>query len=276
MLENRQIPTSPMDKAALAEVRSRPGTAPGELRHGRLYVSVAVLGFVVAVVGFAPTYWVPMLRGTLDQPPIAHLHALFFYGWTLLFLRQTWLVASGRVARHRELGIAGVALATGMVFLGLGTAINSLKRLEAAGMGEVGRPFAIVSVSAIALFAVLFAVAIVFVKRPDVHKRVMLVATVSILQAAVGRWFVFFLAPDPPPGAGLPAPPPIAVTVIPGLFVNLIIVAAMLHDRRVNGHVHPAYWAAGGAVLAVQLLRVPVSATAAWTQVTHWLLALAP
>src|SRR5688572_5345102 len=167
----------------------------------RFYVRMAAMFVGVAVVGFAPTYWVPMLRGTLDVPPFAHLHAVVFYGWTLLFLRQTSLAASGRMTRHRELGVAGVALATAMLLVGLGLSVNSLRRFEAAGLSESGRAFAIVSVSAITLFAALFTVAVFNVKRPDIHKRVMLVATVSLLQAAIARWFVYFLAPDVPAGA---------------------------------------------------------------------------
>ena len=232
--------------------------------------------FVIAVVGFAPTYWVPLFRGTLDVAPLAHLHALFFYGWTLLFMRQTWLAASGRVTHHRELGVVGVALATGMAFAGLGMTVNTLKRTEAAGFGDAGRAFSIISFTAILLFAALFAIAIANIKRPEIHKRVMLVATISILQAAIGRWFLVFLAPAPL-AVGLPAaPPPVAVSLGAAFLVDLLIVAVMVHDRRASGRIHPAYWAAGGAVLAVQLLRVPLSTTAAWTTVTSWLLAVSP
>jgi hypothetical protein len=238
---------------------------------------MALTFLAVAVVGFAPSYWVPMVRGTLDGPPIAHLHAPFFYGWLLLFLRQARLVAAGRVGRHRELGVVGVALGTGMCFVGLGVAINTLNRLDAAGLGASGRPFAIVSVSAIALFAVLFVVAVVNVRAPEVHRRVMLVATASLLQAAVGRWFLLFLAPPRPPGfTGPVVPPPVAATIGAGLVVDLLIVAAMVHDSRAHGRVHRAYWIAGASVLAVQLLRVPISATDAWIRVTYWLQALSP
>ena len=246
-------------------------------RRDRFYVHMAVACLAVALIGFAPTYWVPLASRTLDVPPLTHLHALFFYGWLLFLLRQTSLAASGRLARHRELGVAGVSLATGMCFVGLGMAIVTLKRLEAAGAGDPARAFAIVSVSAITLFAVLFAIAIVNVKKPEVHKRLMIVATVSMLQAAIGRWFLLFLAPTRP--AGMPGPPvvpPVLVTVAPGLVTNLLIVAAMVHDRRTRGRVHPAYWYGGAAVLAVQLLRVPVSTSDAWMRMTHWLVALAP
>jgi hypothetical protein len=252
-----------------------PVTLPTTARGQRFYVGMAATCFAVAVVGFMPTYWVPMARGTLDVAPITHLHALFFYGWLLLFVRQTSLAASGRLSRHRELGVAGVAVATGMCFVGLGMAIHSLRRLEAAGAGDPARAFTIVAVSAIALFAVLFALAIVNVKKPEVHKRLMLVATISMLQAGVGRWFLLFFAPSQPID-GPPLVPPVFVTVIPGLVTDLLIVAAMIHDRRTRGRVHPVYWWAGASVLAVQVLRVPLSTTSAWIQVTHWLLAVSP
>lgn len=130
------------------------------------------------------------------------------------------------------------------------------------------------SVSGIVLFVAPVAYAVLNVRRPDVHKRVMLVATVSILQAGVGRWFLLLLAP--PQAAGAAGSPPVAVTIPSALATNLLIVAAMVHDRRTRGAVHRAYWIAGAALLAVQLLRVPLSQSAGWLVVTDWMLALAP
>lgn len=240
----------------------------------RFYARMAAACVAVAFVGFAPTYWVPMARGTLAIDPIAHMHALFFYGWVLLLWWQARLAASGQMTRHREFGVAGVALASGMCFVGMGMAIHSMRVADLAGAGTSVRAFAIVSVSGIALFAVLILIAILNVRKPEVHKRLMLVATISILQAAVGRWFVTFVAPPAPSGAV--AAPPVFVTVMPALVTNLLIVAAMLHDRRTRGSVHRIYWVAGGAVLAVQLLRVPLSGTDGWLRVTDWLLAMSP
>jgi hypothetical protein len=86
---------------------------------------------------------------------------------------------------------------------------------------------------------------------------------------------VYFLAPEVPAGAIVP-PPSINVTVLPAVLVDLLIVWAMLHDRRTIGHVHRAYWMAGAALVATQVLRVPLSGTAAWSHAAGWLLALAP
>ena len=257
-------------------IESRPFTAAVPAGQ-RFYVGMSAAFIAISVIGFAPTYWIPLFSRTLAVPPIIHVHALFFFGWTLLMLRQTWLAGSGELGGHRALGVAGVALATGMLFVGLNAAATSVRLADAAGFGDAGRRFAIVSVSAIVLFASLVAVALLNVRKPEVHKRLMLVATASIMQAAVGRIFLLFLAP--PRGAGTTlgtSPPPVFVTVMPGLVIDLLIVAAMIHDRRTMGRVHRVYWISGAIVLAVQVLRVPLSSTHAWAQVVQALMAFFP
>jgi hypothetical protein len=99
----------------------------------RFYVRMATACLEVAVIGFLPSYWMPMFRG--------------------ISVGQTSLVAGGRIVRHREMGVAGVALATAMVLVGLGMAINSMKVREAAGAGDAARVFSSVSVTGILLVA---------------------------------------------------------------------------------------------------------------------------
>jgi hypothetical protein len=245
------------------------------VKSERFYVRMAAVCLAVGIIGFAPTYWIPLFRTGLEVPPLTHIHAVLFFGWLLFLVNQTRLAASGAVPRHRELGVAGVALATGMFFAGTGLAISSVNRFEAAGFGDAARAFSIVSLTGIVLFAVLICLAIVNAKKLEIHKRLMLVATISILQAAVGRWFLLLFAPAGAVGQ-LAGPPPVGVTVISGLVVDLLIVAAMIHDRRTRGQVHRVYWIAGAAVLAVQVLRVPVSKTHAWSVIAQWVLTLAP
>jgi hypothetical protein len=245
-------------------------TEPGALAYAgvgtdRFYVRMASVMLAVALVGFAPTYWVPMGRGTLAVTPVVHAHAVLFFGWMLLFWTQTWLAAHGRLVRHRELGVMGVALACAMCIVGVATTTRSLERAEATGFGPAGRAFSVVSFTALLFFAVLIAVAVLNVRTSATHKRLMLVATASLLQAGVGRWFALFLRP--PDAVG---PPRVAVTVLPGLVSDLLIVAAMLYDRKTRGRVHPAYWVAGAALVALQVLRIPLSTTSVWTRFTEW------
>ena len=118
---------------------------------------------------------------------------------------------------------------------------------------------------AITLFAGFFISAIANIKRPEAHKRLILLATVSLLQAAMGRVF-FLLVTGGGPGLrpGLGPPPPLSIGLVPSLIVELIIVAGIVYDWRTRGRPHPV-WLIGAAVItAVILLRGPLSGTPAW------------
>lgn len=231
----------------------------------QFFMRMAYACAAVGVIGFAPTYWIPLLSGTLAVPPILHLHAFVFYAWLALLVTQSRLAASRRLTRHREFGVLGVAVVTAMCFVGVAAAVNSMKLADAAGFGDAGRAFSVVPITGIFFFAALFAIALLNVKRPHVHKRLMLVATVSILNAAVGRLFILALGAPPPTASA--EPPPVFVTIPAGLITNLLLVPAMLHDRKRLGYVHPTYWIAGAALVASQLLRVPMAASSTW----HWI-----
>jgi hypothetical protein len=59
------------------------------------YVYMAVSCMAVAFLGFAPTYWAPLATGTFKARPLLHIHGIVFFSWTLYFVFQTWLAASG-------------------------------------------------------------------------------------------------------------------------------------------------------------------------------------
>ena len=241
----------------------------------RFYARMAVTCLMVGMLGFAPTYWAPLAEGTSRVPPLIHVHAALFFAWLLFSTSQAWLVASGRTVRHREMGLIGISIATAMLFVGLALSIQRILMLEAAGQGEAARRFAVIPVTSITFFALMFALAIANVRRPQVHKRLMLVATISILQAAVGRVFLILAGVRTSRGDLPPLPPSVAVSILPGLIVDLLIVIAIVHDYRTTGRVHKVYWIGGAAVVALQLVRVPLSATDAWLQFTYWLTAFA-
>ena len=120
------------------------------------------------------------------------------------------------------------------------------------------------------IFAVVFVLAIMNTRRAEIHKRLMLLAAVSILDAAIARWFLTFLAPPGPPG-----PPPVPVTIAPAVVASLLLVVAMVRDWRTEGRVHPVYIYGTLALLAVKVLNWPISETAAWHSFAGGILALA-
>lgn len=221
-----------------------------------------------AFLGFAPTYWVPLAQRTFSASPVVHFHGLLFFTWSLYFVLQTWLAASGRVVNHRSLGIAGVSLATAMTIFGFLASVHVMQHSAALGQKDAGIAFSIVPMSGIAFFAVVFVLAIMNTRRPEIHKRLMLLAAVSILDAAIARWFLTFLAPPGPPG-----PPPVPVTIAPALVASLLLV--VVRDWRTEGRAHPVYLYGTLALLAVKVLNWPVSETAAWHAFAGGILTLA-
>jgi hypothetical protein len=224
----------------------------------------------VAFLGFAPTYFRPLAGGALKVNPSIHVHAVVFFTWSLFLVFQGWLVHSGQVMRHRAVGMIGISLATAMVIFGFLASINSMKAAAAIGMRDQGVGFAIVPLSGIAFFAVTFTLAIVAVRRPEAHRRLILLAAISILDAAVARWFIVLLAP---PGAM--GPPPVEVTLPPALVASLLLVVAMVHDWRTRGRPHAIYVAGFVALVTLKVLNLPLSQSAAWHRFAGGLLALA-
>jgi hypothetical protein len=256
----------------------------GAARRPRFYLWMALAMTATAFLGFVPTFWVPLAQGIPERIGVLAIHALLFFGWTLLLICQTWLAASGNIARHRDVGMIGVSLATAVTIFGTLAAINTAQRAVAANFAYAGETFMIVPMAAMLSFALLVVAAIVNVRRSDWHKRLLISATAVLLEAPIARPFIAYIVMGGhlPPFegtvglAGLPGPPPpVAGVLPPALAAELFIVAGMIYDWRTRGKVHPAYFWAGGFALAVQLLKIPFSASVLWHGMASWLISLA-
>jgi hypothetical protein len=200
---------------------------------------------LIAFAGFTPSYWSKLAAGTFTGAPILHVHGLLLFGWTCIYLAQTALVASGRTLRHRAWGMAGIAWFSVMMCSTLALVIHSM-RVEAA------LPINVVSLITIVLASALFAGAIANVSRPDVHKRLMVLVMVVLLQAAVARLVVLPLSP--------PGPPSLQTTVVTGVVTDVLVVAAMIYDGYTRGRPHNVYVWGGALLLFVQVLLGPALA----------------
>src|SRR5262249_27728011 len=154
----------------------------------RLFYPAAAIAIVVTVVvGFAPTYYLKGYFRGRPLSPLHHLHGLVFTSWVVLFCAQVALVARGRVDIHRRLGAAGAVLGAFVVAVGFTIAIVTGRRSFAAGnAGAV--PFLAIPFGDMIVFGALAGAGLWWRRRPDVHKRLMFLATISILAAAFARW----------------------------------------------------------------------------------------
>jgi hypothetical protein len=243
--------------------------------HRLFYVAMAALLALTNLVGFGASYLLPVSAGAFAGPAVLHLHAGVAFAWTFLFLTQTLLVASGNVVRHQAMGLIGIALATAMVFSGLMVATKNMSVGIAAGADEAARAFAIVPFTIVLLFGGFFAAAIANINRPEVHKRLMLIASIMTMPPAAGRVIGQLVLDETLPRQIIGAPPaPIAIATIASLAADMFLIAAIIYDWRTRGRPHPAYLYGLAAVLAVQALRFPLSETPLWRAITDAMLAV--
>ena len=239
----------------------------------RFYLGLAFVCAAIAIGGFAPSYWLQLPAGTFKGAPLLHIHGALATAWVLFFISQSTLVTRGSVARHRDWGLFGISLASALTVVAIMVAIGSMTTKLAEGAGDPVRSFLIVPLSGILMFAGFTAAAVGNIRRPEWHRRFMIVGTVSLLGAAMARVF-FFIAVGGGPGVRpglMPAPPPAGMPLLSGLLLELILVAGMIHDKRKQGRIHPA-WVYGFVIMtAVTVLRIPFGETGLWIAIADWL-----
>jgi hypothetical protein len=222
---------------------------------------------VTAFWGFAYTYFIPVFAGAYPEVSLAvHVHGWSFFLWFLLLPFQAFLMATGWRRTHITLGGASVALAVVMVFTGLLVASVRIKQgLSATEPDELTmfwKDFGQLIMYNMILFVGFYGTAIARRDQPDVHKRMIVLASASVLPAAIFRIIVgltgfYWLAT---PGWVMPA-----AFLLPAVF----IVIGVIYDRVAKGGVHRAYLVGLPVLLVVHGLGLIMAGTAAGEAVSR-------
>lgn len=218
--------------------------------RGQLHVALSLLAVLIAAVGFWPTYFGPLLAGSVDKPAIIHFHATVYVGWLAIFVTQTLLAATGRRAAHMKLGQLAIGYGVLVIAAGLLAAFGMFAMRVRAGELAAAQAALVGPLFDMLVFAPLFAAAVYWRRKPELHKRLMVVATTSLLIAAVGRM----------PFLGQPR----NLALVQLVWMAPILVA-MAHDLRRRRLVHPVY-VLGLVVLALEspAIRAVARATDTW------------
>ena len=221
----------------------------------RLYTWAAMIAVLVVFAGFARTYYLKGAFGTPDLSTLKHVHGLVMTAWFTLFLVQVRLVATGRTPVHRKLGALGAILAAIVVIVGTTTAIVAAR--NGATPGPPPLVFLAIPLGDMVVFLALVSAAILYRKRSDFHKRLMLLASLSLLTAAIARIQLDFLQ-----AGGLPA-----------FFgaTDLLILGCVAFDTVKNRRLHPAFIAGVLLVIGSQAARFLIAGTPQWTSFARWL-----
>jgi hypothetical protein len=186
------------------------------------YFFMSLLVAATVVYGFSHTIDHNLIHASPLPPFVLYIHAIVFPAWVVFFIVQSALIRSHNVRVHRRLGWFGVALAVAILVVGAWTAISIVRFSIEQKDPFDSVAFTIVQVMDLACFAVPFALAIYWRKKPQFHRRLMLIASCALVDAAFGRF---------------PALP----LVFAPAGVDALICLGVIRDLIVERRVHKVY-----------------------------------
>lgn len=113
--------------------------------------------------------------------PLVFLHGILMTTWIIAFVVQSSLIVSGNRKLHMTLGVAGAVLAGLLVIVGVSTAIASVHYNPDSYKGIWGaRRFLSFMLINIFGFAAMAGIGLMYRRRPEVHRPMMLLATLFV------------------------------------------------------------------------------------------------
>jgi hypothetical protein len=199
-------------------------TKPTRALAQYFYFFMSLLIAAVVVCGFGPTVDQRFFHPSHPKPFLLSIHAVIFSAWVLFYVVQSALVRTGNVRIHRALGWFGVALGVAVPIIGTITAVT-MRRFDLLDPDLAKRaPLLRTALLDVTSFTIPFALAIYWRTRPELHRRLMLIASCALTAAAFVRFPSMFHA-------------------WPWFYVgvDLLILLGVLRDLVVSRRVHPVY-----------------------------------
>lgn len=222
------------------------------------FLWIAILFPLVVLIGFAPTYY---LKPLFTSPPIPrliiHVHGFVMALWVALFIAQVYLIRTTRIKVHQRLGLLSIVLAVAIFVTGLVTAVAAAK-YGSPSMPAGVKPleFLIVPFFDVIAFAVLFAAAVYYRRNAANHKRLMLLTVLNFLPPAIARF----------PGGLTDTFGPLWFFGVPTVLALVCVTVDTWRNKKLN----TVFLAGAVFMIAMQWLRLPLSATPAWLNFASW------
>ncbi len=247
-----------MSSATGAQRQAAPSTeAPNA--DARFYVIMAAVCSLLIFGGFAPSFYLkPVIQA---PPPLSMLtvtHGVVFTAWMILFVTQASLIATGRAALHRQLGMMGALLFGAMLTLGFVTAITAGRLGHVPPGAPAPLAFMALPLISFTVTGVLVAAALWNRRRSAWHKRLMLASLLTMTGPGTGRIVI-------PLGFAAQG---VWIAVV---VVELLLAVAIAHDFRVHKRVHPAYWWAAGALAVIHVSLLWAFSSPDWLAFARWI-----
>ncbi len=236
-------------------IRSKASTPTSRLAaYFYCVLSVVIAG--VVVYGFSHTIDAKLIHPRNPPPLVLYFHAAVFGGWVVLLIIQSALIRTANVELHRKLGFAGVGLGIAIPVVGIATGIAMARFNIQHGRTDKAQ-FLIVPFYDMVAFSIAFGLAVFWRKKPEFHRRLMLIASCGLTIAAFNRFPAFIV----PPNWGYAG-------------VDLLILLGVGRDLIMTGRVHPAYLYGLPAVILGQVITMYTYLTSfpRWMKIAHRLI----
>lgn len=237
------------------------------------FVGMALVFIATSIAGFLPAIINPATRRA-PLTLLAVVHGIVFLLWLLLYLAQALLIANRRADLHRRLGLAGIGVMALVIYFGFTSMTATIRRgfdlsgdqhmdPHPDGLTTVDPPTAMIfNFSALVTFGILATAAIFYRRRPDLHKRLMLFANISLMVAPIAH----FLGHIPSTWMS----PALSATSFLLLYL-LFLLAPMVYDFLVTKRIRWLTSSLAVGLFVSQLLQaVVVGPSAAWHRFVEW------
>ncbi|MEP0355247.1 hypothetical protein [Paraglaciecola sp.] len=218
----------------------------------KLYLLISILMFLFILMGFGPDFYMSVMGG-FHQSLMLHIHAIIFIGWFVLFAIQAILPAFGRLDLHIKLGQFAFFYAILVVANGLYVTLTTFQ-FRIGNVGEhLARYWLLQPLTDMIVFPALVSAAFYYRKKPEIHKRLMLLATLVMTIVSLVR-----------------------VTYIPMHGAKLVIwlapiIIAMGYDYYTKKIIHPVYMFGLVLFTIIYCRKTWLFDTLIWTKFSTWL-----
>jgi len=220
------------------------------------YLCMSLVLAALVIWGFSRTVNANLFHANPPRPWLLWVHGAAFSTWIVFFIVQSVLVRARKVSVHRMLGWFGATLALVMVVLGFTIAVVMTRfDIVVLHQKDVDSFLSIPFVDMIT-FGSCIALAIYWRRKPEYHRRLILIASCQLMDAAIGRFDFMFNH-----NLFYPA-------------LDCLMVLGMVRDRVVDGRVHKVYLYALPSLMILQSLAMYTWRVnpAWWAAITHAIL----
>lgn len=197
--------------------------------------------------------------------PAAHIHAASAVGWMVLLTWQALLMRRRNMIAHRRNGRRfGPWLAIVVVVAALVT-VWTADRAEIAAGNDFPPERLAFQVGHIVPFAVLTAIALMRTDRPDLHKRLLLLGVIAMLDTGWSRWLGEPIRAMTGPGA-------LGDMLVRFPLTWALMAAMAVYDYRTRGRLHPAFLRATALILATEFGALALYHSLWWRETALWIL----